>query len=645
MAEDIYTTYDKHLYKNGQPVSSAEIASLMTANLGDGYSGGNKELIQGAFQSGNFITAVRGWQLSSDSAEFQTGVFNIGGTTITIDNTQDIQTNLNLISTSGGGTLFLQPGTYTLTADVSIPTGVHLEGVSRDSVIIDCNTSYKVNIIGSGAYTGGSVAINDGDTTVVGTGTTFTSTMVGQYILLSGIWYEITVFTDTTHITISPTYAGANLTGYGTVIATVNFASSIAKLTITNATGVGLKCQYAQEYWINDVIIYTCGTGIDVDDSVFPRFLMSAVECGVNMDMNNCWGWKIDFSEFSDSTTGAGVVMSNSGVATFFDSLMKGNTGNGVSLTSCRDIAFVSVGADDNGGKGFELISGNSDIQFVGLVNDGNASDGIKFTATTDRCTVVAVSVTNNGGYGINIAAATCDDNIINAPAYSGNSSGTLNDSGTGTITIPGATTPIMRVYTSDGTWTKPANLKYIIVEVVGGGGGGGGTTNNNTTGGGGGGGGYSREVLAASVLASTEDYDVGAAGGGGATGDGTAGGTSNFGTTPFLQATGGGLGTGNINNGQGGAGGVGSNGTLNIEGQDGGAGLGVATGNYSVSGYGGDSHYGGGGGSVSSQTGTAGLAGNNYGGGGSGAAAGTSSSDIAGGDGKAGVVIVTEYY
>jgi hypothetical protein len=395
----------------------------------------------GEIRSQNFETGVAGWQIDAEgNAEFNDGTFrgrfDIGGTTITIDNTEDIQENLDVIEAAGGGTLYLQNGTYTLTADITIPNGVTLEGVSRDGVIIDCDSTYKVSILGSNSYTTGTIAINDGDDEVVGTGTTFTSGMVGRYIMLSGLWYEITAFTDTTHIDISPAYSGSNLTGYATVIADVNFAATLRKVTITNATGAGLKCQYTQEVWLDDIIIFTCGTGVDFDDSVFPRIFLSAVENGVNLDMNNVWGWKVDFSEFSNATTGAGVALNNCGNATFFDSLCKDNTTDGLSVTSCSDIAFISVGFEGNGSQGIEFVSGNVDCQLTNVNAENNTSDGIKLTATTDRVQIIGCSVTDNGGYGINIAAATCDNNVIVAPAYDNNSSGTYQDLGTGTIII-----------------------------------------------------------------------------------------------------------------------------------------------------------------------------------------------------------------
>ena len=98
-----------------------------------------------------------------------------------------------------------------------------------------------------------------------------------------------------------------------------------------------------------------------------------------------------------------------------------------------------------------------------------------------------------------------------------------------------------MVIFTSSGTWTKDAGLKYIVVEVIGGGGGAAGAgSGSGINGGGGGAGGYSKEIILASALGATETVTIGTAGAGG-TGynDGAAGGTTSFGA--FLQATGGG--------------------------------------------------------------------------------------------------------
>ena len=210
-----------------------------------------------------------------------------------------------------------------------------------------------------------------------------------------------------------------------------------------------------------------------------------------------------------------------------------------------------------------------------------------------------------------------------------------------------------INVFTGNGTWTKPAGLKYIIVEVVGGGGGGGGCdgdVGDTANSGGGGGGGYTLKKILASSLGSTETVTVGT-GGAGATGasTGTAGGTSSFGS--HCSATGGAGGAGNSPSNlvprrglSCGAGGVGTGGDVNGAGQTGPNGFNLALAGYGqVSGGGGGSMYGGGGRQqiAVNSTGDNGIG---YGGGGSGCAAYNVNANYTGGAGTDGIVVVYEY-
>ena len=72
-------------------------------------------------------------------------------------------------------------------------------------------------------------------------------------------------------------------------------------------------------------------------------------------------------------------------------------------------------------------------------------------------------------------------------------------------------------IFTSSGTWTKDAGLKYIVVEVVGGGGTGSAgqapASGDQYSGFGGSGGGYAKKILTASQLGATEAVTIGAAG------------------------------------------------------------------------------------------------------------------------------------
>jgi hypothetical protein len=222
------------------------------------------------------------------------------------------------------------------------------------------------------------------------------------------------------------------------------------------------------------------------------------------------------------------------------------------------------------------------------------------------------------------------------------------------TLNVNGALKSV-QVFTASGTWTKPAGISTIVVEVLGGGGGGGGVTAssaaNFTVGAGGGGGGYSRKIVTSP--ASSVTVTIGAAGAGGAVGNnnGSTGGTTSFGAV--LSATGGTGGDGTATNSRDsgtfsanqGTGGSGASGDINLTGQDGDR-PSYASGTNALfvrSGAGGNAPpYGIGAPSQSSTN-----SGNNasgYGGGGSGGVSYSTSAARAGGNGAPGLAIVWEF-
>lgn len=392
--------------------------------------------VKGSLKSPNFVRKIKGWGVNvikDGDAYFMDGYFAgrfaIGGVSMTVSNINELQDALNEVDVAGGGTVYLKAGTYTLTADISIPSGVTLEGVSRDDCVISCG-AYKVQIVGSNAYSTGTVSVTNGSTTVTGSGTTWTSAMAGRHILLGNEYYPIVSVEAADSMTIT-TYAGDDLSGAAYVLATINIAASIKKVYITGGNTYGLFLQYAYEPIINDIVVANCSTaGIASQYTLYPQLVFAAYTNGIGLLMTRTYGMLINWTIVTGSTNGAGggVYATDCSGCTFLDSAIDDNSGNGVTLIDCYNWAFISTNSNNNTKNGVELESGCYDNQFTTFAADGNDDDGIKMTTTADRNLITTCSLTNNGGYGVNIADSTCDKNIVGLNYTS------VNDLGTNTI-------------------------------------------------------------------------------------------------------------------------------------------------------------------------------------------------------------------
>jgi hypothetical protein len=214
----------------------------------------------------------------------------------------------------------------------------------------------------------------------------------------------------------------------------------------------------------------------------------------------------------------------------------------------------------------------------------------------------------------------------------------------------------ITRLFTSNGTWTKPTGLKRVRVTVIGGGASGGSgpatAAGQGSAGGGGGAGGTSIKTIEAATLGATETVTVGTGGGAAAAGgNGNAGNTSSFGA--HCSATGGtagqsgGVAAADTPAGQEGTGGGGGSGDVNLTGGAGSRGIIFCGGAVQVlTGRGGDGYMGTGGpGGIQ----TAGVANSNagtvYGGGSSGSGTANGGAAVVTAAGSNGAVMVEEIY
>lgn len=368
---------------------------------------------------------------------------------------------------------------------------------------------------------------------------------------------------------------------------------------------------------------------------------------GVLVAINHAFGWASFVSDGISAWSSAdGTDASNLSIGTIPAGVLPAFTGDvtkpsGSTVTTLANIPNETTMAGD-------ILATN----IVAPATPAAGKNRLYFDSTSKN-----IAAKNDGGtinHGIQTKAAV-SHNFLTSIADDGSSvlarptPADLNPNAIATIT--------QQIFNANGTYTPTTGMLFAIVEVIAGGGGGGGTVGSSTAaraGGGGGSGSYSRSIVtAAQVVADggTEAITVGAKGSGGAAGAhaGQAGGASSFGSRVTTNGGNGGnfsdLSTGFGERGTGGAAGTG---TVAVVGNPGGSGLGQGTITTILAngGTGGASWLlGGGTGAIAiSGSNNAGSAGASPGAGGGGAATVGVNSNANGGDGVAGVVIVTEF-
>lgn len=387
----------------------------------------------GVFKSPRYTPNQTGWQLDGEgNSEFNKML--IRNTFITVPINASIQDAINIMAAQGGGEVRLGSGTYYPTGDINIPSNVALIGVGSNSIIDFQNQAYGIKSVGTDTYNTGTVAVNNGSSTVTGTGTTWTTAMEGRNILIGELWYYILTVNSTTSITLEGTFQTASVTGQAYTIATTVDIPLLKNFLVQNSSTALVKAQYVNGLTIDSVIMFNGAVGLDGDDSAFINiWSVSVIDCDEGMNFNNFsygtyWNNNIENSTNNGFT---GNTISNWGFEIF---TIRNNGGDGMNFSNCTNNGLEDFTCSENGGDGIELLAGNSKLTFDDGTINNNGGDGVKLTATSDSSQFMALDLSGNGGYGMNIAASSCDGNIIVANNFSGNATAAASDSGTGTV-------------------------------------------------------------------------------------------------------------------------------------------------------------------------------------------------------------------
>lgn len=412
---------------NPEPISRLGFTQFRQA-----FQNVGMKVIKGAFQSLNFISNIAGWKISNDTVEFNVGTFKLGGTLITISDISLLQDTITLVGGLGGGTVALSPGTYNATSSFLIPSGVTFDG--NGSTIDFGGGAYQFLIQGSSAYSTGTLSVNFNSGSVTGSGTTWTAGMVGQSILIGDYWYIITARASNTAITISPTFNAPSVSGATYVIATTVEGVSVLNTTLNNSSGTLLKYRYVQGLNLDGLVVSNGGQGIDGDDSNGVQWLNFQVDtCTVGVTFDNVPFSTINNGGILNITGGTGLALTGVSNTSVGILAIQKITGVGIKFTTCYNLGLLNYSIIECTSQGIEFVSGNSDVAIIDGYINTCGGDGIKLTASSNRIEISTTNLLNSTGYGINIANANCNNNIISANTFSNNTAGAVNDSGTGT--------------------------------------------------------------------------------------------------------------------------------------------------------------------------------------------------------------------
>lgn len=360
---------------------------------------------------------------------------NIGGLVRQVAPGDDIQAAVDAVSREGGGTIQLIAEEYPLLAPINIKPRVNLVGVRPDVTVLNfLGSAGNVTVFGEQAYTTGTITGIASNVIVTGSGTAWLANVkAGMHLFLGTRWYEIASVLSDTSLILAEGY-GDNVSFASTYrIAFPNLNTTMRDFSIKNSSVTGLEVKDTRKITIDNIFCQDNNIGAsftNVSEANVEKFLaVSNTSHGFSLNNFGFFDWE---SVNSISSGGAGYLVNNAKSGSFFACTSNANTADGFNLTTVDDIAF-SVGAESNGGEGIEFVSASANCAIADSTFRNNTSDGIKLTASTDHVRIYSTNLRANGGYGINIAASSCDDNILFENRYSGNTSGAISDSGSGT--------------------------------------------------------------------------------------------------------------------------------------------------------------------------------------------------------------------
>lgn len=395
--------------------------------------------------TGKTIISPSGVPFKGNAASVPSRTSYTGVRELSVAPGESIQNAIEALNRDGGGKLFLQRGTHLVSSNITMYSKIMLVGETLDTTISFSGGDYQLLLHGTNPYTTGTIAVNNGSQVIMGTGTNFVvaGITINQRILIRGIWYNMQSVDSATQITLTIPYSGRSVTGEIYAIADYIILVGIENLlfqnTSINVSTVSL--QYCSNIYFKNIELQRTSAalrGFEIFDSSFVTLKnIKMKDITTSLDMRRTGNVIVEnMSVMDDASTSRAILLNGNkdSFSSFNNVVILNGAGVGFDITESSNIRIKGATILEGSGKGIQLQGLCSNISISESTVENCSGVGVELTATDDNCFITNCSLMGNGDYGINIAASTCDNNILSGNYFRDNTNGSIQDLGTGTI-------------------------------------------------------------------------------------------------------------------------------------------------------------------------------------------------------------------
>jgi len=286
---------------------------------------------------------------------------------------------------AGARTVFVRKGVYVETANIDIPDQGLLTGEAPGGVIVLLTGGFQVRLDGTGRLTtAGTISVASGSPTVTGVGTSFTSLLPGDYILLGDSFAEIASITNNTSLTLVAPYRGRAIAGQAMRGQSMITGAGVQDMVFVQAPSSGIVCTQAFRCFFRTVAVQFCGSA-----AVDPGWLLSG--CG-SIVLQTC---------SAENCGERGVRALSCANLFYLGSVFKNNASHGVEYDTTRATVMDGCISTQNGADGIFVVNQSQRVQLTDCIVSYNDGAGIDTSPSSFSSVISNSTIRANGGAGI----------------------------------------------------------------------------------------------------------------------------------------------------------------------------------------------------------------------------------------------------